>query len=498
MENNIIVNADQGRHVIDKNIYGHFAEHLGRCIYDGVWVGENSPIPNTRGIRNDIVAALKRIKAPVIRWPGGCFADKYHWKDAVGKKAERKKIVNTHWGNVVEDNHFGTHEFFDFCELVGAEPYICGNVGSGTVEEMQEWLEYMNFDGPSTLGEWRRRNGREKPFGLKYFGIGNENWGCGGRMRPEYYADLYRRFQTYANSYSGHAIYKIACGPRNDDYNWTEVLMREAGRLMDGLALHYYSRLFSSGENKSEWRGLALEFPEQEYFAILKKAQFTEELVARHSTIMDRHDPNKKVGLVVDEWGTWYGVEPGTNPDFLYQQNSIRDALVAGVSLNIFNNHADRVRMANIAQTINVLQAVVLTKGEKMLLTPTYHVFDMYKDHQDALMLPLVLAGGAYAFKNESISQLSASASLDKAGAIRLSVCNIDPKRRARVGCHLRGAKAGQASARILCGPVMNAHNSFESPNAVKPEDFTGISLKGTTLKLDLPPLSLAVVTLKP
>ena len=308
----IIINADLGRETISPYIYGHFCEHLGRCIYGGFWVGENSSIPNVRGIRKDVVEALRKIKIPVLRWPGGCFADTYHWKDGVGPKEKRPSTINTHWGGVVENNHFGTHEFLDLCEQLGCEPYICGNVGSGTVQEMAEWIEYMTFDGQSPMADWRRQNGREKPWRIKFFGVGNESWGCGGNMRSEYYADVYRRYRTYIRNFSGNRLYVIACGPYSDNYYWTEILMREAVRLMNGLSLHYYTV-------PGGWanRGSATKFGEEEWFDTMDRALKIEEYIKRHKAIMDRYDPEKRVGLIVDEWGTWYQVEPGTNPSFL-------------------------------------------------------------------------------------------------------------------------------------------------------------------------------------
>jgi alpha-N-arabinofuranosidase len=345
------VNADIKKSSISKNIYGHFSEHLGRCIYQGIWVGKDSPIPNTDGIRNDVIEALRNIRIPVLRWPGGCFADEYHWQDGIGPAENRPKMINTHWGGVVEDNSFGTHEFFRLCELTGAEPYINGNVGSGTVHEMQQWVEYMTFDGLSPMSNLRKQNGQAEPWKLKYFGIGNENWGCGGNMRPEYYADEFRRYATYVRNFGDNKIFKIACGPNENNYNWTEVLMREAGNFMDGLSLHYYTLPTNNWSNK----GSSTEFDERGWFKTLKNTLVMDELLTRHSTIMDKYDRDKRVAIVVDEWGTWYNVEPGTNPGFLYQQNTIRDALVAGINLNIFNSHSDRVRMANIAQIINVL-----------------------------------------------------------------------------------------------------------------------------------------------
>jgi len=487
--NRLVINADLGKETINKNIYGHFAEHLGRCIYEGFWVGEESPIKNVRGIRSDVVEALRKIQIPVLRWPGGCFADTYHWKDGIGRREARPGIINVHWGGVTENNHFGTHEFLDLCEQLGCEPYICGNVGSGTVQEMQQWVEYINFDGTSPMADWRRENGREKPWKLKYFGVGNENWGCGGSMKPEYYAQLYRHYQTYIRNYPGSQVFKIACGSYDENYEWTEVLMREAGWLMQGLSLHYYTVPGGWGKKNS-----ATKFGEEQWFDTMKRAMVIEKLVTRHSAIMDRHDPNKRVALVVDEWGTWYEVEPETNPGFLYQQNTLRDALVAGLTLNIFNNHCDRVRMASLAQTVNVLQSVILTKEEKMILTPTYHVFEMYKVHQDATLLPVDLRCRKYMFKEDSLLALSASASRDKAGKIHLSLCNFDPLKPVEAVCELRGAKAGNISGRILTAAEMTAHNTFDNPEVVNPEVFKGFRLKNNEISLTLPPKSVVVL----
>jgi alpha-N-arabinofuranosidase len=488
--NELVIRADESREKINRNIYGHFSEHLGRCIYEGFWVGEDSPIPNTRGIRNDVVEALRRIKIPVLRWPGGCFADEYHWKDGIGPRDKRPSMVNTHWGKVTENNHFGTHEFLDLCEQLGCEPYICGNVGSGTILEMQEWVEYITFDGKSPMADLRRKNGREKPWKVKYWGVGNENWGCGGRMRPEYYADLYRRYSTYLRNFAGNRLYKIACGPSGANYHWTEVLMREAGRHMNGIAPHYYC---GSGKKSRS----ATRFSEEDWFAQLKRALYMEELVSKHSVIMDKYDPEKRVAMLVDEWGAWHKVEPGTNPGFLYQQNSLRDALVAAVTFNIFNNHCDRVKMANIAQTINVLQAMILTKGEKMILTPTYHVFNMYKVHHDATLLPVELECADYQFGDEKIPALNVSVSRNKIGKIHISLCNLDPKNSAELLCKLRGAKGQNASGRILTADAMTAHNTFDNPEAISTAAFDDFKLKGDTLKVTLPSKSVVVLGIK-
>lgn len=492
MKNRLVINGDLGSTTISRHIYGHFAEHLGRCIYEGIWVGEDSPIPNTYGIRNDVLEALKNIKIPVLRWPGGCFADEYHWKDGIGPREKRKKMINTHWGGVVENNHFGTHEFMKLCELLECEPYICGNVGSGTVQEMQEWVEYITFDGTSPMADWRRENGREEPWRLKYFGVGNENWGCGGNMRAEYYADVYRRYQTYVRNYGENRVYKIACGPNTDDYHWTEVLMREAGRMMDGLSLHYYTVPGTWQE-----KGSATDFNEQDWFTTMKKTMYMEELITKHSTIMDKYDPEKRVGLIVDEWGAWYDVEPGTNPGFLYQQNTLRDALIAGINLNIFNNHADRVHMANIAQTINVLQSVILTEGDKMILTPTYHVFEMYKVHQDATLLPMDLESAEYTYGESSIPQVSASASKNSDGVIHISLCNVHHESSATVDIELRGAAANKVSGRILTSDNMRDHNTFLEPDKVQPSTFDNFKLDEKGLSVTLPPKSVVVLAVE-
>lgn len=401
-------------------------------------------------------------------------------------------MINVHWGGVVENNHFGTHEFMELCELIGAEPYICGNVGSGTVQEMREWVEYLTFDGRSPMADLRRQNGREEPWKLKYFGVGNESWGCGGNMRPEYYADLYRRYSTYVRNFSGNTVYKIACGPSDTNYHWTEVLMREAARFMDGLSLHYYTIPGPSWQNK----GSATGFDEREWYETMRKTLFMDEIIAKHSVIMDQYDPQRRIGLIVDEWGTWYDVEAGTNPGFLYQQNTLRDALVAGINLNIFNNHCSRVSMANIAQTVNVLQAIILTEGAKMILTPTYHVFNMYKVHQGAELLQVDTTEDPKKFGDAQIPQLSVSASRDDQNRIHLSLCNLHPGESLAVDCELRGTTATAVQGRILTGNRMNLHNTFDTPEALKPVAFSETILKEDRLQVALPPMSVTVLEL--
>ncbi len=488
--NRVIVNTLDKRSKISKNIYGHFSEHLGRCIYNGLFVGEDSDIPNEKGMRKDVVEALRHIRVPVLRWPGGCFADEYHWKDGIGPRESRKRMVNTHWGGVVEDNSFGTHEFLELCRQVGCEPYINGNVGSGTVQEMSEWMEYMTFDGVSPMAQLREKNGRKKPWKVKYFGVGNESWGCGGNMRPEYYADLFRRYQTYVRNYGDNKVFKIACGPSDSDYDWTEKVMSIAGNYMDGLSLHYYTLPTGNWENK----GAATGFTREEYYSTLRRASFMEELVTKHSQIMDRYDPAHKVGLIVDEWGTWYNVEPGTNPGFLYQQNTMRDAMTAALTLNIFNRHSDRVVMANIAQMVNVLQAVILTEGEKMVLTPTYHVFDLYQSHQDATLLGSFVEASEIGTGEDKVKNLTVSASEDKDGAIHITLANLSDEEACPVELTLEGKNSGKTAGRILSGN-MGDYNDFENPEKVTVRPFAAITAGKDNLRFTMPACSVLELT---
>lgn len=486
-----LINPNQKISKINKDIYGHFSEHLGRCIYEGLYVGEDSPIPNVNGMRKDVVDALKEMGIPVLRWPGGCFADEYHWKDGIGEKENRKKMINTHWGGVVEDNSFGTHEFFELCSQLGCDAYVNGNVGSGTVQEMSEWVEYITFDGVSPMADLRKKNGREKPWKIKYFGVGNENWGCGGHMLPEFYADQFRRYETYVRDYDGNDhIYRIACGANSFDFNWTEVLMKKAASRINGLSLHYYTV-------PHEWhqKGKALEFTNEEYYLTIEKAYKMEELVTRHGDIMNHYDPEKRVGMIVDEWGTWYDVEEGTNPGFLYQQNTMRDAIVAGLTLNIFNKHSDRVKMANIAQTVNVLQAVALTDGEEMLLTPTYHIFKMYKEHQENTLL------GSYIttpdiIGNGKLPKLIESASVKEDGTIIATVVNTSLDEASDVHCQIADFAVNNIKAEILSGEA-RSYNSFENKNAVETKDFTAFEKTADGFKATLPACSVVKFVIK-
>jgi alpha-N-arabinofuranosidase len=492
-QNTVTLYADSSKQKISKYIYGHFAEHLGRCIYGGFYVGDTSKIPNTNGVRNDVIDALKKLKIPALRWPGGCFADTYHWKDGIGPKDKRPAIVNKWWGGVTEDNSFGTHDFLNMCELLGAEPYISGNVGSGTVQELADWVQYVNFNGKSPMSDLRKTNGREEPWKVKFWGIGNEAWGCGGNMTAEYYVNEFRKYATFMSDWANTGgIMRVASGASDADYHWTETLMKNIPlNMLGGIGLHHYSII--SWSNK----GSATNFTEQQYFDIMKSAVLMDSLIINHSAIMDKYDPQKKVALVVDEWGGWYDVEPGTNPGFLFQQNTMRDAMIAGVTLNIFNNHSDRVRMANLAQTINVLQAVILTDKEKLILTPTYHVMEMYSVHQNATLLPVTVKCNNYSLNNESLPAVSVSASKDSTGLTHISLVNIDAKNAQEVTVNVEGTQYKTVTGRILMSAKLQDYNTFGNPEKIKPANFTGATLKANTLSLKLPPFSVVVLELK-
>jgi alpha-N-arabinofuranosidase len=491
LEAEATISGDKDGGTISRHIYGHFAEHLGRCIYDGIWVGTDSSIPNTRGMRNDILAALRDLDIPNLRWPGGCYADDYHWRDGIGPPADRPHTINIHWGQVIDDNSFGTHEFLDLCELLECEPYLAGNVGSGTPEEMRDWIEYMTFDGDSALANLRRQNGRDKPWKIKYFGVGNENWGCGGNMRPEYYADLFRRFATFCRDLSGNKLVRVACGPGSFDAAWNKAVLSRAHGQMQAYSLHFYT-VWPNWRAKTPATG----FQEKEWFEMLSHCLQLENVIAETEKEMNRHDPDKKIQLFVDEWGAWYAVEPGHPGYGLYQQNSLRDALLAGLSFHIFHEHNDRVKMANIAQIVNVLQAMILTDGDRMLLTPTYWVFEMHKVHQDAERLPIELDSPDYKFGGKEMPALSVSASRAKDGSVNVSLVNAHAAFPVKLKAKLDGVDATKVAGRILTADSFDAHNTFDAPNQVKPTDFSGADIDGNTLTAEIPPRAVVVLKL--
>jgi alpha-L-arabinofuranosidase len=488
----VTVHGDRPAPKFDRRIFGQFAEHLGTGIYGGVWVGPNSKVPNINGYRRDVVEALKAIRTPVVRWPGGCFADEYHWREGIGPRSKRKVKINTHWGGVTEDNAFGTHEFMDFAELIGAEAYVSGNIGSAPPFEMAEWVEYMTSPTGSSLARERAANGRKDPWKLPMFGLGNELWGCGGNMRPEYAADVTRRYSTFVKMPAGQKVMKVASGANVDDTNWTEVMMRQAGGYFDAIGVHYYTVPY-------EWskKGAATGFDEEAWARTLAKTVRMDEIITGHARVMDKYDPEKRTALLVDEWGTWYDVEPGTNPGFLYQQNSLRDALVTSLNFDIFARHTDRLRGANIAQMVNVLQAILLTDGARMVKTPTYWVFDMYKDYQDATVLPVDVQSRWYNKNEWTLKAVSASAVRDAQGVAHVGLTNVDPNRPETLTVKLEGVRGASVTGRILTAQALDAHNTFDSPEAVKPAPFSGANLAGDTLTVVLPPKSVVMLDIR-
>ncbi|MBD3586917.1 alpha-N-arabinofuranosidase [Salinimonas sp. HHU 13199] len=485
----VTVSADLSQQgpVINKDIYGQFAEHLGRGIYEGLWVGPDSSIPNTKGFRNDVIEALKAMEVPLVRWPGGCFADEYHWRDGIGPKDERPVKVNTHWGGVEETNAVGTHEFFDLAELLGAEVYINGNLGSGTVREMAEWMEYMTSDKNSTLANQRRANGREKPWDIKYFGIGNESWGCGGHMEPDYYTDLYRQYATFLKTPPGKKPLLVGSGGHTEDTQWTDVLSKNIERDMDGISYHFYTLPNDEWETK----GHATKFDEKMWFATLERTYRMDEYLKNNIAILDKNDPEGELGFYVDEWGTWYDAEEGREPGFLYQQNTLRDAVVAAVNLNLFHAYAKRVHMTNIAQMVNVLQAMILTDGPEMLKTPTYHIYDMYSVFQDATSIPLTLEAPDYAMGDKAVPAVTGSLAKGKDGRTYLALVNLDPNNSASIKLDVSGGLDKTLKGEILTAEKMTAKNTFDDKDAVTPKAF-----KTTADDFTLPAKSIVVVAL--
>lgn len=488
----VTIHADQGKWKINKEIYGQFAEHLGSCIYGGLWVGKDSPIPNINGYRKDVFDALKALQVPVLRWPGGCFADDYHWMDGIGPQSQRPSLRNNNWGGTIEDNSFGTHEFLNLCEMLGCEPYISGNVGSGTVKEMAQWVEYMTSEGDTPMARLRRQNGRDKAWKVKYFGIGNEAWGCGGNMTPEYYSNEFRKFNTYLRDQGDNKLFRIASGASDYDYNWTRVLMKNIGDRMQGISVHYYT--------VKEWnrKGKATAFTNEEYYLTLDKCLDVDNVVAKHCAIMDETDPEKKIALMVDEWGTWWDEEPGTIPGHLYQQNSMRDAMVAALMLNVFHKYTDRVRMANIAQVVNVLQSMILTdqKGTgHIVLTPTYHVFEMYRQFQEATFLPLdIQCDSITTTEGKKVPLVSASAAKTTDGKIVIALVNTSLDKSQQI--IINGISAKNITGRILTSKDVRDFNDFDHPETIKPSPFKGAKAKKGTIEVKLPAKSITVLTI--
>jgi alpha-N-arabinofuranosidase len=491
---NLTIDVAKPGAVINKDVYGQFAEHLGTGIYEGMWVGPQSKIPNTKGWRNDVVGALKAMHVPLVRWPGGCFADEYHWKDGIGPRNKRPVKVNTNWGGVEESNAVGTHEFFDLVELLGADAYVNGNLGTGSAQEMSEWVEYMTSDSKSTLANLRRKNGRDKPFKVAYFAVGNEAWGCGGNMNPQHYSNLYKNVETFLRAPAQYRPKMIASGGNGDDASWSDVLSKELKKQTDGISFHYYT--IPTG--KWDVKGAATGFKESEWASTMASTLRMEDHIQKNVAAMDKHDPEKKLGLFVDEWGTWYDVEKGTNAGFLFQQNTLRDAVVAALNFNIFHDHADRVRMTNIAQMVNVLQSMIITDKDKMVLTPTYHAFEMYVPFQGATSLPLTLKDNPkYAVDGVSVPEISASAARGTDGKLYLALVNTNPNQEADVVVNIPGQSIKAVKGRVLTAAAMDAHNTFKSPQEIKPAPFSAAAGADGKLTVKVPAKAVIVVAVE-
>jgi alpha-N-arabinofuranosidase len=502
----VTVDTSKSGPQIKRELYGQFIEHLGTQIYDGIWVGEGSPIPNVHGFRKDVVEAVKKLDVPVLRWPGGCFADQYNWRDGIGPREKRPARLNAQYGGTVDSNAFGTHEFLDFAELIGADPYVSVNVGSMTPLDAAHWLEYMTSDEKTSLTEERRKNVRERPWKVKYVGVGNELWGCGGSMRPEFAADVTRRYSTFLQAPTGQELVKVASGPSanfgDDGYTgFAEAMMKDSlpGEAFQALSLHYYSwPIGPNGKVANGTGGTAPEispatgFGEEKWANILRSALGMENAIETITAIMDKYDPDKKVFLAVDEWGAWHKGEPGVNPAFLYQQSSLLDAEVAALTLNILHRHTDRVKMANNSEMVNAIQAIILTDHERMLLTPTYHIFDMYRPFQGALPYPATVLGPQYSFGGHDLQAVDVSVARGQDGKLYLAMVNLDPHRTANVATNLKGRGRG----RILTGPTLDTHNTFDAPETVHPVPFSGVT-DGGKVAFTLPAKSIAVVAIE-
>lgn len=468
--------------VVHPELHGHFAEHLGSCVYGGLWVGRDSPIPNVDGYRRQAIEYLRTLGIPVLRWPGGCFADDYHWRDGIGPQAKRPRSVNLWWGNYTEDNSFGTHEFIGLCRLIGAEPYLAGNVGSGTPAELRDWVEYCNYPAGSSLSNERAANGSPEPFKVRYWGVGNENWGCGGHLTPDEYAGHYRRFVTYLRTFGDTRPFLIACGPNGNDTDWSRRFMdamRERPSL-HGFAMHFYSG----------GKAPATKFTVENMREQLSSFSDLEKAVLQQRALLDSYDPERKIGLLVDEWGVWDRMVAEEEKRYgrLWQQITMRSAVAAALGLNVFHRQADKLVMCNIAQIVNVLHSMLLTDGNHCIRTPAYYAFDLLKHHRSRT---------AVRCDTEDAAPLGLSVSASRQEK-ELVITFVNPKHDAgmKAECSLIGASATGGKARILHHADHNACNTFDAPDTIVPREHTG-NFEGSRLRMELPPLSVATAIVR-
>jgi alpha-N-arabinofuranosidase len=469
-------------------IQSQFAEHIGGVIYDGIWVGPESKVANIGGIRKTLVEHVKQLGPVVVRWPGGCFADKYHWRDGIGPPANRPRRFGR-WREETETNQFGTHEFVRFCQICGVEPYFAANVGTGSPEEFQQWVEYANAPaGSTTLADERATNGRSDPFRVRYWGVGNESWGCGGKFTPEDYCREYRRFTEWLPQY-GVPLYLIAAGPNSNDLDWTRRFFARwadgAKATIQGWAPHYYCGT----------TGHALRFTQDQWYEQLHKANRMEALIRDQWAVLAEFDPKHTIKLVIDEWGSWHPAGTEINPRHLYEQmGTLRDALVAALSLDTFNRHADKVDMANIAQLVNNLHSLFLADGDRFVATPTFHVYTMYRAHQGARAVRIEVGTPEITFRAgggpSRIFRLAGSASRSGPRDATLTLVHSHATETAEIRIILSGGAAEHVRHTVLSDAQLNAHNTFEQPGRLIPRT-TETSLRGAELRCTVPPASI-------
>jgi alpha-L-arabinofuranosidase len=480
----VVVHTDEVIGTVRPGLHGLFIEHVGSCVYGGVWVGRDSSIPNVNGYRKLVVQYMKELGVPVLRWPGGCFADDYHWRDGIGPPAKRPKSVNLRWGDYVEDNSFGTHEFIGFCRLIGAEPYFAGNVGSGSPAELRNWMEYCNYPSGSSLTEERAANGSPEAFNVRLWGVGNENWGCGGDMTAKHYVNLFRQFAVFAGRFGGIKPFLIACGPNRNDTVWSHDFMSGLSRRHpDGFSMHYYATGASPSDAYSA-EGMA---------ALLASFPSVEQAVVQQRALLDGYEVGHNVALIMDEWGVHDLLVPAEQKQYgrLFQHCTMRSALAAALGLNLFNRQADKLFMCNYTEMVNVRAPLLQTdgpEGKKCVRTTVYYVFALFKPHRGKKALRV---------ETQDIfsSEFSVSASRSDHELV-LSLVNSRDGADVRVQCSLEKAHAAAATAQILHSDDRNAFNSFDNPDQISPQ-IHPVTLNGANVQVDLPRLSVVTVNMR-
>ena len=513
-DSRIEIFLDEPKDEISRNIYGHFTEHIGGVIYDGVWVGENSKIPNQYGIRSALIDKLKQIRVPILRWPGGCFADSYDWKDGIGPAAQRPRRTNFWEGDpdavrlhgkgpqIIEPNTFGTNEFMRFCKLSGAEPYLAVNLRSLPALDFDHWVEYCNSPaGSTTYGDMRASSGFPEPFNVRYWGVGNESWGCGGNFAPEQYASEFRRYTDWLPQF-GVDLQLIGAGPNGNDMDWTRRFFEQLStghayrnRHFSGWSIHHYAANLSRGKTH-DWilgKGDALQFDAVDWYELLMECNRIEQIMADQWTVMAEYDPQHRVKLVVDEYGPWYREGTELDPTHIFgQQVTVRDALATALTLDAFNRNAEKVSVATCAQLINNINALFLCHEDRFFATPNYYVFAMYAGHQGGQSLRAEFSAPQVHYQRDGKPAqfwgLNGSASR-KGNVITLTAVSprlTDPSLTQIV---LRGGTAASARGFVLTSTDIHSHNTFQAPDTVHSAPL-GVTVSGGALTVTIPPAS--------